>query len=531
MRHFVIIIIGCLLTCVESANAQSQVMQELFNNPRVDANTRVRALNTLMDSLQTALSLPTREIMPEERVGSRGLARLDERALAASFEDMVEALGIEMVVPEPALNPREILKLVVAILEAAKNQPPSVQTYVATEIGAMLARMNGEVTEDGRKTLDAWGFKFGTDSTLTDSILVPFDSIPFGTGHYGDFLDTSAVDTGAFYLTKRDLSPSTTYYFSAWGENEVGIAHGDTLSFVTELGVTTEDAADVTDSTGTILASFDFGDVQPTSVGLKWSANADLSAATDSVIALGADSTIAWSLSGLTLDSTYHYVAYGTNVTGTTFGDTLVFVASGDPCAGEESVTYNSHEYPLVVIGDQCWFAENLRTATYANGDPIPGDLTNAEWESTINGAQAIYDNSPTNLENYGRLYNWYAVDDSRGLCPSGWHVPTDGEWTDLTGYLGDYSVAGTAMKSSSEDSPSWDGTNTSGFSALPGGTRLDYNGDFDNEGFYGYWWSSSPSGTSLAWYRYLLSDFGNVNRNASSQFRLGFSVRCGRDE
>ena len=531
MRHFVIIIIGCLLTCVESANAQSQVMQELFNNPRVDANTRVRALNTLMDSLQTALSLPTREIMPEERVGSKGMARLDERALAASFEDMVEALGIEMIVPEPALNPREILNLVVAILEAAKNQPPSVQTYVATEIGAMLARMNGEVTEDGRKTLDAWGFKFGTDSTLTDSILVPFDSIPFGTGHYGDFLDTSAVDTGAFYLTKRDLSPSTTYYFSAWGENEVGIAHGDTLSFVTELGVTTEDATDVTDSTGTIHASFDFGDVQPTSVGLKWSANADLSAATDSVIALGADSTIAWSLSGLTMDSTYHYVAYGTNVTGTTFGDTLNFVTQGDPCSGEESVTYNSHEYPLVTIGDQCWFAENLRTDTYANGDPIPGNVSDAAWGSATFGAQAICDNSPTNLENYGRLYNLYAVDDSRGLCPSGWHVATDGEWTDLTDYLGGTSWAGTHMKSSSEDSPSWDGTNSSGFSALPGGVRYWDSGVFGDEGDTGYWWSPSPDGTSDASFRYLDSDDGYVYRFSSPTLRYGFSVRCVRDE
>ena len=196
------------------------------------------------------------------------------------------------------------------------------------------------------------------------------------------------------------------------------------------------------------------------------------------------------------------------------------------------SCTWMKHQgvvYELILIGDQCWFAENLRSENYADGTPIPGSLSNAEWTSTTSGAQTIYDNNDDNLAIYGRLYNWYAVDDARGLCPSGWHVPTDGEWTELTDFLGGSSVAGNSMKSSPSDSPAWDGTNVSGFSALPGGLRFYNDGIFYDEGNVGYWWSASPYATSSAWYRNLNSVHDYVSRY-SNLARNGFSVRCVRD-
>ena len=226
------------------------------------------------------------------------------------------------------------------------------------------------------------------------------------------------------------------------------------------------------------------------------------------------------------------------------------------PCLNAQAVDFEGYEYDVVEIGSQCWFAENLRTAHYANGDPIPGNL-DVEWTSTSSGAQTaygegvseVYDGggeSVANLETYGRLYNWYAVDDSRGLCPSGWHVPTDGEWMTLEMELGMSSLEanstgwrgtdqGAQMKSSTSDFPSWDGTNTSGFSALPGGQRYDFSEFFGGEGNVGYWWSSSPNGSSNAWYRRLgtgvvYSDFDYVTRN-DVNLRAGFSVRCLRDE
>ena len=223
-----------------------------------------------------------------------------------------------------------------------------------------------------------------------------------------------------------------------------------------------------------------------------------------------------------------------------------------EECGGAMSVTFDGHAYDLVAIGSQCWFAENLRTEHYANGDAIPGNLTDSEWTSTSSGAQTVYgegsstvsDGSEDEVENlatYGRLYNWYAVDDSRGLCPSGWHVPTDGEWMALEMELGMTSSEandtgwrgtdqGAQMKSSPSDSPSWNGTNTSGFSALPGGLRDDYSGYFNYGGDDGYLWSASPDGTSFAWYRYLTSASDFVGRSSDGQ-RLGFSVRCLRDE
>lgn len=188
---------------------------------------------------------------------------------------------------------------------------------------------------------------------------------------------------------------------------------------------------------------------------------------------------------------------------------------------------YQGHVYELVLIGDQCWFAENLRTTQYADGSAIPEVTDGTAWATTSDGARAAYNNDNSNLATYGYLYNWYAVDDVRGLCPSGWHVPTDGEYTELTDYLGGTSVAGVQMKSSSSDTPSWDGTNSSGFSALPGGAR-NHNGNFNNVGSNAYFWSSSPNG-SYAWSRKLYSGGVYVDRIYLYQ-RFGVSVRCVRD-
>ena len=218
------------------------------------------------------------------------------------------------------------------------------------------------------------------------------------------------------------------------------------------------------------------------------------------------------------------------------------FNACGDPIA------MDGYSYSTVLIGDQCWFAENLRTTVYGNGDVIPAGLTDGEWDSTTSGATAVYgEGSSTcynyspdidacdetqSLAEYGRLYNWYAVDDARSLCPSGWHVPTDGEWTDLENHIssqGFSGTEGTALKSTYGWSNSGNGTDDFGFSALPGGYRSLYGGLFYHAGSYGYWWSSSPSGGN-AWFRYLSRSSPVIIRSDNNPPRLGFSVRCLRD-
>ena len=201
----------------------------------------------------------------------------------------------------------------------------------------------------------------------------------------------------------------------------------------------------------------------------------------------------------------------------------------GNAIVFKVKVASENNEIKSVKIGNQVWMAENLNVDHYRNGDPIPTSLSNAQWESTTKGAYAIYNDDPTNEKIYGKLYNWYAVNDSRGLCPTGWHVPSDDEWTLLTLSLGGEKVAGGKMKSTSLwDSPNTGATNSSGFNALPGGYR-DSSGAYSYVGYGGGWWSSSENGSSTAWSRKLTYGHSNGYRNDYSK-QNGFSVRCVRD-
>jgi uncharacterized protein (TIGR02145 family) len=199
------------------------------------------------------------------------------------------------------------------------------------------------------------------------------------------------------------------------------------------------------------------------------------------------------------------------------FGTMCPIWMCGDP------VNYHGYDYATVQIAEQCWFAENLRTELYSNGDGIFGDLSDEDWTTTSDGAQAIFDDSTSNLNVYGRLYNFYAVLDGRSLCPAGWHVPADSSWDTLTESLGGIDYAGLAMKSAADDLPSWDGDNSSGFSGLPGGYR-DLDGDYVSPS-KGRWWTSTEYGCG-AWHRDL---FPNNDALLLSSYcnRAGFSVRC----
>ncbi|MEN9333014.1 MAG: hypothetical protein RLY35_194 [Bacteroidota bacterium] len=209
-------------------------------------------------------------------------------------------------------------------------------------------------------------------------------------------------------------------------------------------------------------------------------------------------------------------------------------------CGVQTSLTYDGRTYDLVEIGGQCWFADNLATDQYRNGDPIPTGLDNTTWQNTTAGAYAIYNNDPANDVIYGKLYNWYTTVDSRGLCPTGWHVPTDCEWMYLESSLG-MSVAdqetggfrgtneGGVLKATTNwNSPNTGATNSSGFNALPGGYRYGY-GTYYGIGNNGYWWSSTEDDSYYAWYRGLSYSSSLVGRYSNFK-HYGCSVRCIRD-
>jgi uncharacterized protein (TIGR02145 family) len=237
-------------------------------------------------------------------------------------------------------------------------------------------------------------------------------------------------------------------------------------------------------------------------------------------------------------------VVYGNEVTFTTTSITPAFTCGTSIVSDVDGNSYNT-----VQIGTQCWTQSNLKVSKYRNGDNIPTGLSDTAWENTTAGAYAIYANDPVNNGLYGKLYNDYAVMDSRGLCPTGWHVPTDGEWNVMVKYLDPNAdtacngcwqsgIVGGALKSTAIqptpggwNSPNTGATNSSGFSAGPGGLR-NFDGGFYGVGNLGGWWSSSLPGTD-AYGRHLNHHTGTIERNNYGYHgfrRLGFSVRCLRD-
>ena len=189
----------------------------------------------------------------------------------------------------------------------------------------------------------------------------------------------------------------------------------------------------------------------------------------------------------------------------------------------------DNNNYPTVQIGTQTWMAENLKTTKYRNGNPIPNVTDSAQWATLTTGAYCDYKNTPSNSITYGKLYNFHTVADSRNLCPTGWHVPTDAEWTTLVTYLGVYTVAGGKLKETGTThwkNPNTTATNETGFTALPGGLR--HKGGFQLTTEYGYWWSSTEAGTNGI-IRDMINWWAGVATNYPAK-EAGISVRCLKD-
>jgi len=187
--------------------------------------------------------------------------------------------------------------------------------------------------------------------------------------------------------------------------------------------------------------------------------------------------------------------------------------------------------YNTVIIGTQEWMTENLKTTKYRNGDPIPNKTLDTEWQGLATGAYCDYDNLPVNSATYGKLYNAYAVLDSRNLCPAGWHVPTDVEWQALSTFLGGVSLSGGKLKEMGTThwlSPNTGATNEHGFTALPGGTR-SVDGVFFSMTDFGGWWTSTEGDITHAYYHDMAYDDSYDDRNSGLR-NVGFSVRCLKD-
>ncbi len=184
-----------------------------------------------------------------------------------------------------------------------------------------------------------------------------------------------------------------------------------------------------------------------------------------------------------------------------------------------------------ITIGNQTWMAENLDVSAFKNGDPIPEAKTKEEWLKACIAKKAVwcyYNNDPANGKKFGKLYNWYAVKDSRGLAPAGWHIPKEAEWDALIYKLGGKDVAAKKMKSTGGWKNGGNGTNESGFNALPGSFRDPYS-TFYEMGSSGYWWSSSEFITGTAGYGFEIEGgYSMISKNIYE--KDGLSVRCLKD-
>lgn len=244
--------------------------------------------------------------------------------------------------------------------------------------------------------------------------------------------------------------------------------------------------------------------------------------------------------------------------------DTIEEPENGEPPGivveyGEGVSDVEGNEYPTVIIGQQEWMAKNLATTRYRNGAAIENPVEILDWRNNTEGGYTVYDNDIQWKFRYGLLYNWHAVNNSGGLCPAGWRVPSDEDWTQLTEFIiSRYEEvteanAGNFLRSCRQEQsplggdcdtgehPRWSlpaygnnhGTDDFGFGALPGGIRRYYFADFRELGNVGFWWSSTDAGTNVAPHRRITSPHGMVYGDDImdySQKNSGFSVRCVRN-
>lgn len=375
------------------------------------------------------------------------------------------------------------------------NPVPEVTTSSITDITANMAIGGGNVTSDGGETVTERGVCWSSSS------------IPI----FSDSHTTNGSGTGAFTSEITGLSENTTYNVRAYATNSSGVGYGNVETFTTSGGgglpvVTTSSVSDITNESavcgGNITSD---GGADWVSGGVCWNTNPNPEKTDNSTIDINNTGSFISNINYLQPDTKYYIRAYAVNSNGTSYGNELSFTTkgSGDAvCGYETSVSYAGQTYEIEGIGDQCWMSENL------NIEEISGN----SW---------CYDDNTTNCANYGRLYDWETIMQGttssnsipsgvQGICPPGWHIPSDAEWGVLITYL--------------------DQTGGFGFPGLSSGFR-NPDGTYSSLGSFSYWWSSTEYelDNTQVWYTFRYNQ-GFLGGSETASKDHGFSVRCLKD-
>lgn len=389
---------------------------------------------------------------------------------------------------------------------------PKVTTIEVTNIRQNTVKSGGIVTDKGGIELMEKGLCWSindnpsiTDNKIADNLI-----------------------TNSFWFTIKDLVANTKYYLRAYATNSEGTGYGNIIIFTTlpaELPEIKNGYPHNITQTSAICGGeiISEGGSPVSSRGLCWSTNENPTIANSKIENGSGAGQFTGMLTGLSPNTTYHVRVFAINIAGTKYGNTMIVKTM------YSSVTdIDGNVYKTVRIGDQEWMAENLKATHYRDGSIITDINDDTQWyNNNSQGAWCSYDNDIENKNIFGLLYNYTTTIDSKGVCPSGWHVPSDSEWTTLTNYLGGENIAGFKMKQTGEDIVA---DNSSGFSALMAGRRSYIDISFDKLYYNCYFWSTTKGESSSEYYtRSISSAYRTIDRGQSPSY-MGFSIRCIKD-
>ncbi|OQB59335.1 MAG: hypothetical protein BWX96_02842 [Bacteroidetes bacterium ADurb.Bin145] len=400
-----------------------------------------------------------------------------------------------------------------------KSTIPELTTVAISDVGLATAVSGGTIITDGGEEITAKGVCWSTSTNPT----------------IADSKTSDGKGSANFTSNIIGLSEGTTYYVRAYATNEVGTAYGNELSFttneVTSAVVTTTEVSNVTSISaiaGGNITSDGGGSI--TARGVCWGTSPNPTVnKTSNGTGTGSFTS---NITGLEDGTIYYYRAYATNSSGTSYGQEYSFITPATDIEG--------NVYKTVKIGDQVWMAENLKVTKLNDNTDITYAPDNVDWIVLDGPGYCWYNNDPDlNKPVYGALYNWFAAS-NENICPTGWHVPTDVEFNAMEVILGlaqddvnNWGSRGTDHGSKMKSDTGWktdeNGTNTSGFTALPGGYRFYSNGTYQGQDTYEYFWTATQHDADRGWYRLLEGSKTDVYR-ASGDKRAGKAIRCIKD-